>query len=92
MKNKGINTWRFSSNPAEKIFAVECEAINTDIHGKLSGGSTLDFILAKKVNHPMGEVTDRDREVAATVIQWQGSPVGLMFLRQVQKKIEEVII
>ena len=89
MKNKGINTQRFSSHPKEKIFAVEWEAINTDIHGKLSRDSILDFILAKRATHPMGEVTDRDREVAASVIQWQGSPVGLMFLRQVQKKIEE---
>lgn len=28
------------------------------------------------------EVSDRDREVAATVIQWLGSPVGNNFLRE----------
>ena len=89
MKNKGINTNRFRSNPTEKIFAIKWEEINTDVHGKLNNESVLDFIMANESGHPKGEVSNRDREVAASVIQWMGSPIGLMFLKQVQQEIEE---
>ena len=89
MKNKGINTNRLRSNPAEKIFATNWEELNTDVYGKLGREGILDFILAKEANNPKGEVSNRDREVAASVVQWMGSPVGLMFLKQVQNEIEE---
>jgi len=84
MKNKGKSTYRFKQNPLEKDFAKLWEELNTDEHGNLNGGRILDYILAENPNEPRGEVTDRDRMVAATVIQWLGSPVGQMFLNQVQ--------
>jgi hypothetical protein len=56
---------------------------NLSIHGKPDGRGTLDYLLAKNCNDPNGEVTDRDREVAATVIQWLGSPVGQDFVAEV---------
>lgn len=39
-------------------------------------------ILTDEVHWPLGKPTDRDRRVAATVIQWLGSNVGMCFLSQ----------
>lgn len=83
MKNKSNNQHRFKQNPSEKKIANAWEEINTDVYGKLDGKGILDYLLAEKINKPNGEVTDRDRMVAATVIQWLGSPVGRNFLTQV---------
>ena len=80
MKNNGRFQHRFNDNQMEEEFAKEWEVLNTNRAGKLDGMGTLDYLLAEEVNHPCGEVTDRDREVAATVIQWLGSPVGLSFV------------
>ena len=84
MKNEGKNIHRFKHNPLERTFAKAWEEINTDARGNLKSSGTLDYLLAEETNKPRGEVTDRDRMVAATVIQWLGSPVGQSFLIQVQ--------
>jgi hypothetical protein len=36
--------------------------------------------------YPYGEMTDRDRMVAAEVIQWLGSPIGMNFLASAFRK------
>jgi hypothetical protein len=79
MKNKGKMQHRLKQNPLEQKFALEWEKINSGIqrHG------TLDYLLAEDNNRPLNEVSDRDREVAATVIQWLGSPVGKNFLYRI---------
>ena len=77
MKNKGLQQYRFEQNPLEKKFAKSWEEENK--HHR-----TLDFLLAKEINYPKdGDVSKRDREVAATIIQWLGSPVGESFVRGV---------
>jgi hypothetical protein len=81
MNNKGLHQYRFKNEPLEKLFAEAWEADNIDNAGRIDGRGILDYLLAKDSNHPNGEVTKRDREVAATVIQWLGSPVGQSFLR-----------
>ena len=84
MRNQGHNHHRFSSNPLEQRFAEKWEEININWNtAEPDGQGTLDYCLAEDRNHPMGEVTDRDRTVAATVIQWLGSPCGQCFLRDV---------
>jgi len=83
MRNKGRWCHRFKDNLDEADFAVAWEELNTSFDGRLDGRGVLDYLLAEKVNSPMGEVSDRDREVAATVIQWLGSSVGQSFLRKV---------
>lgn len=70
----------------ERVFAKEWEKQNTDIWGKPNGRGALDYLMAEDPNNPMGEVTDRDRIVAATVIQWLGSPVGMCFIRKCLEK------
>ena len=77
MKNKGLSQYRFKQNPKEKRFAEAWESENSNSR------RALEYMLAMDCNHPAGEVTDRDRMVAATVIQWLGSPVGQCFLRDI---------
>ena len=78
MRNKGMCQHRLKQNPLEKAFAEAWEEINTD-----ERVGVLDWLMAKETNNPYGEATDR--MVAATVIQWLGSPVGQRFLAQVQE-------
>jgi hypothetical protein len=82
IKHVGKNTHRFKSNPLEERFAKVWKRINT-LHYSGVRLATLDYLLADDINYPNGEVTPRDAEVAATVIQWLGSPVGQEFLREV---------
>lgn len=87
MLNKGVSQFRFADNPSERIFAEHWEKVNVSIFGDLDGKGVLDYLLAKDPNHPRNEVTERDRLVAATVIQWLGSPVGTHFLREVAENL-----
>ncbi len=68
MEYKGRNQHRLESNPLEKDFIEAWE--------KLNNGRTLELILHE-------EPTERDKEVAATIIQWLGSPVGIDFIDDV---------
>ena len=79
MKNKGLHQYRFKDNPLEKAYAEQWEKDNKE-------GRILDYLLAKDPNYPKDEVTDRDIEVAATVIQWLGSPCGQSFVEDVINK------
>ena len=76
-----INTHRLPSNPAERIFLEEWGTME---------GSTLRFILEEgrdRKNLGEANVSDRDRQVAATVMQWLGSPCGQFYLSQVQIRL-----
>lgn len=76
MKPKGLSTHRFRDNPEELRFAEAWS--NRNDHTT----STLAYLLDP--NHGTKgrpqEPTDREHVVAATVIQWLGSPVGQSFL------------
>lgn len=77
LKNKGLHTHRFKGNPEERRFAEAWEEQNRHC-------LTLPYLLDPE--HGCGirrppDPSDRDREVAATVVQWLGSPVGRSFLR-----------
>lgn len=80
MTNKGLHQYRFQDNPLEQHYAEAWEKENTR---ESNGHGILDYLLAKDPNYPKGEVTTRDREVAATVVQWLGSSVGNNFVRDV---------
>lgn len=82
MKHEGLNTHRFKDNPLEQIFAREW--------AKQQQGHVLAYLLTFQRNEPdYNNVSDRDATVAATVIQWLGSPVGQAFLRDVSKTIKK---
>lgn len=75
MKHIGLHSHRFVDNPAEKRFA--------DAWREHQSGRTLDYLLLCPLvdQHQVMPATERDELVAATVIQWLGSPVGQAFLR-----------
>ena len=90
MFNNADKEYRWADNPKEKVFAEAWEEENvSSVTGKLDGGGVLDYLLAEDPNEPRHEVTDRDRWVAARVIQWLGSPCGQWFLRKVELEIKQ---
>jgi hypothetical protein len=84
MFNRGNSQCRFSQNPLEQRFAEAWDRRNKRAN---AGWGVLDYLFAEKNVFPHGEVTERDRMVAATIIQWLGSPVGQEFLRDVVKPL-----
>jgi hypothetical protein len=71
------NAHRFVSNPLEKKYYDAWIEENRF-------GKTLEYILGDN-NRRADDVSDRDKMVAATVIQWLGSPVGQGFSESVMK-------
>lgn len=72
--SKGLHTHRLKDNPEEQRFADAWAQHN-------AMGKTLAYLLTVGDQHFPVMPSDRDGEVAATVIQWLGSPVGQGFLR-----------
>lgn len=73
--NKGLHTHRFKDNPEELAFAEEWD--NQNVYGK-----TLAYLLDPEQGSGCPPKPEkREIVVAATVIQWLGSPVGQGFLR-----------
>ena len=75
MKHKGLLTHRFKENPEEERFAKAWDKY-------CEQGHLLDHLLDTRPihqGHPP-PVSDRDEAVAATIVQWLGSPVGQGFL------------
>lgn len=81
-KWQGIHSGRYQREPMERAFAKAwqefCESsVATDGQPTL-----LDYLLTTDQQHPL-PASDRDRQVACTVIQWLGSSVGQQFLSQI---------
>ena len=85
MKHLGLNWSRLTREPLELAFARVWDRYNT--RPNRDGRQALDYLLAEDPNEPRDEATDRDRQVAATVIQWLGSAVGQGFLIEVQEEV-----
>jgi hypothetical protein len=66
---KGLSAARLKREPEEKRFAKAWEEQE----------NLLDYLLATENNKPVTP-SYRDKVVAATVVQWLGSPVGQSFL------------
>ncbi len=73
---KGLHQHRFNDNPEERVFAEAGHKIN-DVAGR--SAATLEWLLGDG-SRPAA-ISERDEDVAATVLQWLGSPVGQGFLR-----------
>lgn len=71
--HRGLNRHRLESNPKEKVFADIWEKAAPHTLGWLLSGNGQDV-----------DFSHRDAEVAATMIQWLGSPVGQSFLYEVE--------
>ncbi len=74
--HKGLSRYRLASNPEERRFADAWQTLNDQ-------GHTLDYLLDphKGERGRPNEAEEPDRVLAATVVQWLGSPVGQGFLR-----------
>jgi hypothetical protein len=86
-KNVGLSAWRLKpqqANPEEVAFAKKWNEQNQE-------KGILSYLLDPQNRGSSAHVSDRDRMVAATVIQWLGSPVGQNFLRELgyEKKEEK---
>lgn len=71
----GLKTHRFEDNPEERLFATLWADFTAN-------GRPLEYLPDLSGRSPPPPCSDRDHEVAATVIQWLGSPVGQSFLQQ----------
>jgi hypothetical protein len=75
MRYIGLHVHRFKDNPEELAFARAWDKQNKD-------GKNLAYLLAgTQQGHPP-EPSERDHVIAATVVQWLGSPVGKAFLEE----------
>ena len=80
IKHESGKKYRFKDNPMEKKFASAWKEENT-----VRPGSRRDPMLAMLIGngiHP-AEITDRDAFIAASVVQWFGSPVGRNWLGEI---------
>ncbi len=80
-KDDGISRYRFEQNPAERIFVEEF--IEQD-----KWGNTLEYLLSSYPNLRQ-DVSDEQRAVAMTIIQWMGSPCGQSFLEIVAERCKK---
>ena len=74
-KHEGLAPYRLKDNPEERRIAKAWQKHNDD-------GNTLAWLLdpERGCAHRPPDPSDRDVVVAATVLQWLGSPVGQGFL------------
>ena len=84
---QGRSPHRYKDNPLEKAFAAAWQKENdTSQLGRKY--SLMEYLFAEngeECGSPRADLSERDWEVANTVIQWLGSPVGQGFLRDVLK-------
>lgn len=87
-KFQGRSAYRYKDNPIEKAFALEWQEQNDTSRAGMKY-SHMDYLFDKEnKGSPNPPLTERDWEVANTVIQWLGSPVGRVFLCEVLKGYE----
>lgn len=77
MKHEGINKHRLSREMEERIFAEAWAE---------KAPTTLGYLLCGQ-DRSAHDYTQRDAEVAATIIQWLGSHVGTCFMEEVKNRI-----
>jgi len=80
MKHEGKFLYRLKDNRLEKAYH---DAWVEENKGNLCRGVGILQWLMGDNNKPADDLTDRDALVAATVIQWLGSPVGQCFVARV---------
>lgn len=78
IKHKGLSVHRLSREPLEAIYARHWQSANGQRPGMPHG--VLEYLLGDG-NQPR-DVTQAEATIAATVIQWLGSPVGQCFVRE----------
>ena len=83
--NVGLFPERVEFNPREKAFANEWQKENEILCYVNQGRGTLQNLMYDKNNKPIFYITDNDRVIVATVIQWLGTNIGFDFLERALK-------
>ena len=79
---QGMSSHRYRDNPVEKAFALAWQEAHMSPIGEDRG--YLHYLMDRNNRgYPGPPLTERDFLVAATVIQWLGSPVGQGWLAEV---------
>lgn len=84
-KVRSLTPERLKSGYAELLFFEAWKAANERVRGINGGRGTLEILLEE-----LGPITQRDMDVASTVIQWLGTNCGGAFLRDVERQIERI--
>ena len=96
--NRGYKFERTEYNPIEKAFYEQWLKENEPIaHINNGQGLLQDLFIERNADHPFSrkwvtEINNRDRMIAATVIQWLGTNCGMAFLQDALKRIDYRII
>ena len=80
---------KFGRTNPERIYAAHWKDQNRRRGGINSGAGILEWILSPRGNTWV-VVSRRDAAVAASVIQWLGTNVGLGFILTCERKIEQL--
>lgn len=76
-------------NP-ERVYLARWKAENRRRFGVNHGYGTLEWILSTDGGQTPARVSRRDAQVAASVVQWLGTNVGLGFILGCERRIEEL--
>jgi len=90
VKHHGRFRHRLESNALESIFAARWETENARGNGRRNGVLELSMH-SNGDGHVKEPCTQEEATVAATVVQWLGSPVGFSWLRDTLKDAGFVI-
>lgn len=83
LRRKGRNAHRLNGNPMEQLFAEHWDASPGVATGQDDERHMLDHLLSRSNTLSPPYATAVEHELAATVVQWLGSPVGMIFLASV---------
>lgn len=72
---EGFKTERHEQNPKEKEFHDKFLR-----HHNRDGYADMENIVFGNDGRPKGSLTDREKQIVVSTIQWLGSPVGQGFL------------
>lgn len=72
----------------ERIFLKHWRKDNKGTPGINGGFGILELILSNDINGTPADISQRDAQVAATVVQWLGTNCGYAFLHDVNREIE----
>ncbi len=99
--NVGFRVDRTEHNPVEKAFHDQWMKENEPVAGYNCGNGILQDLFIESDGHPFSAfngrktvevITDRDRMIVATVIQWLGSNVGQGFLYEALRRVKGSIV
>lgn len=75
---KGFNTHRHAHNPKER--QLHDNFVKEYINGYLCANDIRDIVFTTSIGDPKEYLTDREKRIVISTIQWLGSPVGQGFL------------